>query len=316
LAARAEALVAIKILKSRSGFSLLEILIVTALMGAIALIASRAIKNGLTTKKKLDARLKVESMVFDALRLMSTDVERAFHYQHALYEIDRASLASQPNPNDPPPPGGNPSDLNPNQQALQAPPIRLTNMVGKEESLHFTTLNHYRTTANSPESNQIEVGYYLENCKSRVTREESKCLWRRSSTIIDNDVTRGGDATPLVENVTEFKLEYLSENINLKEWKRDWVTDQNGSIDTQNLFPVMVKVTLAIENKKEKVLNKFKQTVIATVRSPNNMDPSKRFASAGGQAGGGQINAGQANGGGANAGGGAPPNDDDGGGEN
>lgn len=295
---------AIKIFKSRSGFSLLEILIVTALLGAIALIASRAIKNGLNTKKKLDARLKVESMVFDALRLMSTDVERAFHYQHALYEIDRASLAAQPNPNDPPNGTNPPTDLDPTQQALQAPPIRLTNMVGKENSIHFTTLNHYRTTANSQESNQIEVGYYLESCKSRITRDESKCLWRRSSTIIDNDVTRGGDATPLVENVTEFKLEYLSENINIKEWKREWVTDQNGSIDTQNLFPVMVKITLSIEDTKNKVINKFKQTVIATVRSPNNMDPSKRFANTGGQQNGGQTT------------GGAPPPPDDDGGEN
>lgn len=286
---------AIRLLRSRSGFSLLEILIVTALMGAIAVIASRAIKNGLATKKKLDARLKIESMVFDALRLMSTDVERAFHYQHALYEIDRASLASQSNPNDPPP-TENPTNPNPNptQQVQLIPPLRLTNLVGKEESLHFTTLNHYRTTANSQESNQIEVGYYLENCKSRVTREESKCLWRRSSTIIDNDVTRGGDATPLVENITEFKLEYLSDNINVKEWKRDWVTDQNGTIDTQNLFPAMVKITLAIEDKKNKVLNKFKQTVIASIRSPNNIDPAKRFANTGGQAGGGQTTSGQA----------------------
>lgn len=264
-----------KYLQNQNGFSLLEILIVTAIMGAIAVIASSAIRGGLQTKKKLDARLRVESTVFDALRLMSTDIERAFHYQHALYEIDRMSLEAQNaagggNPNDP-------SDLNPNPQGVAPPPERLTNMVGKENMLHFTTLNHYRTIANSQESNQIEVGYYIESCKSRSTGKESRCLWRRTSLIIDNDVTRGGDATALLENVKELKFEYLSENINEKDWKREWLTDNNGSINTQNIFPSMIKIFLSVEDKDNKEFGKFQQTIIASIRSPNNIDPGKHF---------------------------------------
>lgn len=297
-------------LHSKKGFSLLEILIVTALLGGIAIIASTAIKNGLNTKKKLDARLRVESMVFDALRIMSTDIERAFHYQFALYEIDRASLSAKQGQNEDTTNPNGTGDINPEIQGLQAAPIRLTNMVGKENSIHFTTLNHYRTTANSQESNQIEVGYYLENCKSRQTRVESTCLWRRSSTIIDNDVTRGGDATPLVENVTEFQLEYLSENVNLKEWKKEWLTDNNGNMDTQNIFPAMVKISLTLDDKKNKAISRFKQTIIASIRSTNNVDPAKRFAQANQQ----QNNTGGTTNGGNNNG--RPPTGDDGGGEN
>lgn len=253
-----------------------------AILGGIAVIASQAIKNGVNTKKKLDARLRVESMVFDALRVISTDIERAFHYQFALYEIDRAAVAAQKPEQQP----GQPPQPNPNDPTAQQPPARLTNMIGKDSSLHFTTLNHYRTTANSQESNQIEVGYYIENCKSRVTRKESRCLWRRSSNIIDDDVTRGGDATPVIENISEFKLEYLSEDINVKEWKSEWVTDRNGNTNTRNIFPAMIKITIAIENKDDKSIPKFKQTIIASVRTPNNVDPAKRFGS--GQQQGGQ----------------------------
>lgn len=265
-----------KRLNRNSGFSLLEILIVVALMGAIAVIASQAIKNGLNTKKKLDARLRVESMIFDALRVISTDIERAFHYQFALYEIDRASLASQ-KPAAPQP--GQPPVANVDPTAQMPPPARLTNLIGKENSLHFTTLNHYRTTANSQESDQIEVGYYIENCKSRATRKESRCLWRRSSTSIDDDVTRGGDATPIVENVGQFKLEYLSEDVNIKEWRSEWVTDRNGNAQTRNLFPAMIKITISIDTDKDKNLPRFSQTIIASVRTPNNVDPAKRFGS-------------------------------------
>lgn len=244
-----------------------------AILGGIAVLASQAIKNGLNTKKKLDARLRTESMVFDTLRVMSTDIERAFHYQFALYEIDRLSVAAQKPPQQPGQPPPAPQD--PSTQI--PPPARLTNLIGKDSSLHFTTVNHYRTTANSQESDQIEVGYYIENCRSRVTRKESRCLWRRSSTIIDDDVTRGGDASPMIENVDEFKLEYLSEDVNVKEWKSEWITDRNGNATTKNIFPAMVKITISTYNKDDKSVPRFKQTIIASIRSPNNVDPAKRF---------------------------------------
>lgn len=265
---RQEVPVDLKVFKSKNGFSLLEILIVTAIMGAIAVIASTAIKGGLRNKKKLDARLRVESSVFDALRLMSTDIERAFHYQYTFYEIDRTSVTGGTPPGQP---TGNPQD-----PVQPIPPERLTNIIGKDSSLHFTTLNHFRTTANAPESNQIEVGYYIENCRSRTTQQDSRCLWRRSSTIIDNDVTRGGEATPLLENVTELKFEYLSEDKNEKEWKKEWMSDVNGG-NNQNMFPIMIKIFLSIEDKKNKEFGKFQQTIIASVRSTNNVDPAKRF---------------------------------------
>lgn len=257
----------------------MEILIVTAIMGSIAVIASQAIRGGLQTKKKLDSRLRTESMVFDALRLMATDIERAFHYQYALYEIDRNALAAQQADTDQD--QGDNTNIQANQGQSLPPPVRLTNFIGKEEFVHFTTLNHYRTTANAQESNEVEVGYYVDSCKSRVTGKSSQCLWRRNSIIVDNDVTRGGDATPLIENVTTFKLEYLGEGKTDKEWKKEWLTDNNGSATTQNLFPALVKISMTIEDKDNKEFAKFSQTIIAAVRFTNNVDPAKKFQGTG-----------------------------------
>jgi prepilin-type N-terminal cleavage/methylation domain-containing protein len=267
--------------RSSRGFSLLETLIVLGILSVVAVISSRAIKGALLNKNKIDGRLKVETVVFDALRIMATDIERAFHYQYALYEIDRQTIAAQQAGANPA--GGVGVQPNPNTPgALQMPPPpeRLTQFIGKEEQLHFTSLNHQRTVANSQESNQNEVGYYLADCKSRITDKTSRCLWRRSSSVIDNDVTRGGQAIPMVENVSELKFSYLSEDPNDKEWKRDWLSDSNGSANTQNFFPNMVKITLEIHDKDNKEVGKFKQTIIATVRFPNNIDPARRFAPA------------------------------------
>ncbi len=240
-------------------------------MAVIGLLASNAIRGGMQNKRKLDARLTVETSVFDALRLMATDVERAFHYQYALYEIDKQAITKKK-----PRPAQDGAYVNdPNE--LPPPPERLTQFIGKADQVHFTTLNHQRTVANSHESNIVEVGYYINDCKSRVTDKTSRCLWRRNSLTLDNDVTRGGESTLLLDNVTDFKLEYLNEDFNDKEWRSTWISDANGDARTQNKFPLMVKITLEIHDKDSKDIGKFRQTVITTVRFPNNIDPAQRF---------------------------------------
>lgn len=257
-----------------AGFSLIEIMIVMTIMAGMAVVSSRSIRTAVMNKKKIDARLKTETVVFDALRLMATDVEKAFHHQNVLYELERQALQKRDQTNK--------NINNGNNNAPQAPPLpppaRLTQFIGKENSMHFTTLNNQRITANAPESDQIEVGYYLNTCKSRVKKDKtSQCLWRRTSTIIDNDVTRDGQATRLVENVSLFKLEYMSEDQNLKDWKTTWLTDQNGDATTQNLFPYLVRITLETYDKDNPDIGKFKQTIVASVRFTNNIDPAKRF---------------------------------------
>lgn len=281
--------------RNSKGFSLLETLIVLGILAVMSLIASRAIKGALLNKGKIDARLKTETVVFDALRIMATDVERAFHYQYALYEMDMQVLTQQRQaqgqaqiPGQPFPPPQQAQFGDNNDFTLPGPPERLTQFIGKTDQLHFTTLNHQRTTANAQESNQSEVGYYLAECKSRLTDKSSRCLWRRSSTVIDNDVTRGGPATPLVENVSQLKFDYLSEDPNDKEWKSDWVSDNNGNANTQNMFPNMVRIFLEVHDKNNKNIGKFSQTIITTIRFPNNIDPARRFAPQGAAAAGGQ----------------------------
>jgi prepilin-type N-terminal cleavage/methylation domain-containing protein len=287
-------------LRDSRGFSLLEVMLVTVIMAVMALAASKSIKTAMMNKSKIDARLKTETLVFDGLRLMATDVEKAFHYQYVTYEMERqAQIAKEQRLQSKGAQAG--AGANP-QQPLIAP-IRYTQFIGKENSMHFTSLNNQRTTANSQESDQIEVGYFLATCKSRMSKKTSQCLWRRSSLIVDNDVTRGGDATPLIENVSEFKLEYLSDDPQQKEWRTIWQTDSNGDANTQNLFPYLVRITLATEDKDSKFVGKFKQTVVAVVRFPNNTDPAKRFASGVGGTGPVNNNGGP---GGATTGGGVP----------
>lgn len=263
------------------GFSLVEIIIVMVILTVFATMAARSIKTAIYNKKKIDARLRIEAMVFDALQIMKADVEKAFHYTDPFYELDRSALiaantkkgTSGGNNNA----NNNQSGVNPNLQ-LPPKPIKLTQFLGKNTAMHFTTLNHFRSLADSQESDQVEVGYFIRDCRARGDKKGKSrpCLWRREALTIDDDVEKDGKEVVLLENVKKFTLEYLPEDANEKEWRQEWQSDRNGDAITRNKFPYMVKISVDVEDETKAIVG-FKQTVIANVRFPNNQDPAKLF---------------------------------------
>jgi hypothetical protein len=86
----------------------------------------------------------------------------------------------------------------------------LTHFIGDNDEMHFTSLNNVRTTTGTVQSDQMEVGYYLASCRNRIDkRKQSNCLWRRKSSVLDDDVEQGGTNTVLLENVNSMKLRFL-----------------------------------------------------------------------------------------------------------
>lgn len=267
---------------NEKGFSLLEIIIVMTIMGVFATIAARSIKTATNNKKKIDARLRIESSVYDTLRIISTDLEKAFHFTNPFYELDKYALTAASTKK-----SGTNNNANAQQvtgqqqgQAVSIPPRPpiLTQFIGKENNVHFTTLNHFRTVSDSAESRQVEVGYFLKNCRPKGKKDgkSTPCLWRRSALTIDDDVTDGGKAVVLLENVKIFQLEYMSEDPNQRDWQDQWQSDRNGSSTTQGKFPQLIKITLRVEDA-GKAIAAFQQTIIASVRFPNNANPEQLF---------------------------------------
>ena len=83
--------------------------------------------------------------------------------------------------------------------------------------MNFVTMNNGRTNTASVQADFIEVGYSLKDCKNLSTQKTSRCLHRRVQSVLDDDVTTGGNEIVMLENVSEFKLRYIGAN------KQDWV---------------------------------------------------------------------------------------------
>lgn len=267
---------------NQKGFTLLEVMISVSILAFLAIATTQAIQNAVKSKAKVQTRVDRVSEVRDALRIIERDINMAFHYRDIniqLYNnsIDARQKQSKTKKKDGdnklPPPGfkaeggvgsGSEDTLQKKKEVI------LTHFKGDEDAVHFTTLNNTRTTVDSKESDQAEVSYYIEQCTNRVNKtHRSDCLWRRVSPIIDDDVTRGGTAIPLLENVTEFTLRYLGPGRE-EEWAKRWHSDSQGDALSQNKFPYAVEVTIETQDKTREKAPTTRMTMVASLRFPNN----------------------------------------------
>lgn len=290
------------------GFTLVEVMIALAILAGLSLLTAQAIRSGINNKMMLQDSLARESAVTDALRVIRNDIVSAFHHRPVHITMINEVIAEV---RQPAAPAGDPSEnqqsradqqqrsnrQNPqagrNQQqqqqqltpeqvaALGTPrptPVPTTGFFGTAESLYFTTLSHVRTIRNSKESDQAQVGYYVEDCKSRqpakgAARESvrTRCLYRAFDPQLDDRVEEPGPGTVLVENVTEFKLRYLGPGY--EDYVETWKTGEGGDANTRENFPYAVEVTLTVHNRSDPKDKPFSQTILAPIRFPNNPPP-------------------------------------------
>jgi prepilin-type N-terminal cleavage/methylation domain-containing protein len=259
---------------SQKGFTLIEMLITVAILGTMTVLATQSIQQAIKSKGKIQAQIDDISRMRDALRLIEADINEAFHYRDVEKEI--TDLVNKTTPATPGTPGprtptqpafANPQQYTPPPEVVRVDPV--TQFVGNGESINFVTMNNARMIRNLKQADFIEVGYALKDCKSLGGNQgSSKCLWRRTTSWVDDDVTKGGDEVVLLENVSEFKLRYIGKGKD--DWVGDWRTDAGGDTVTKNHFPSAVEVSLTVEKKEGGKSKKYSMQIVAQVRFANN----------------------------------------------
>lgn len=271
---------------SRRGFTLIELMITITILGALTVMTAQSISQAIKSKVKLQDQIDDVSRLRDAMRLIERDINLAFHYRDVEKDLyDQIHKSNQPTtPSGQPP---NQQQILQQQQQAQAQANALgaydpfaanrelprqdpvTQFVGTTDSMNFVTSNNARTVKDTQQADFVEVGYSLKDCKSlKEDGGTSKCLWRRSSPIVDDDVTKGGDEVVLLENVSEFKLRYIGKG--KQDWVTDWRTDEGGDSITKNNFPEAVEVSLTTEKKVQGRTKKYSMQNVVPIHFPNN----------------------------------------------
>lgn len=273
---------------SPSGFTLIETIITLTILAFLTMMAAQTIQQAFRAQVKIQTQIDQVSHVKDTLRLIEKDINLAYHYIDLQKDIAEELNKMQKKPNNnpgsplnappmvPQPPGTTPSTNNPYLKTEnRIDPT--THFIGKEEEVHFVTLNTVRLIKDSPQANFGEVSYFLNSCKNRVDKkfESGKCLFRRTSPLVDKDPTKGGSSTQLLPDITEFRLRYYSKI--QKDWRKDWNSkDEGGDTNTKGRYPEAVEINLTVETqpkdpKKEKKKKVSIQMVIP-VHFPNNIE--------------------------------------------
>lgn len=275
----------------KRGFTLVEVLLSVAILATLSTLAARSISQAVKAKIKLQEQIDDASKMRDALRLMESDVNLAFHHRDVEKELQDLLKKKNGQATAPKPPAG--GFFGGPTQATDAPPVTpveaprkdpVTHFVGAANSMSFVTMNNARMVRNTRQADFIEVSYSLKNCSSADGTRSSQCLWRRSSPIVDDDVTTGGDEVVLLENVTEFGLKYIGKG--KQDWVTEWRTDKAGDAVTKDRFPQAVEISLTVKRDIEGSRGKsktYKMQIVASVHFPNNKEDGGAQTAAGAQ---------------------------------
>lgn len=260
-------------MKKNSGFTLLEILITISIMAILSILAAQAIRQSVQAKKKIQDQIDDLSRVRDAMRLMERDIALAFHHrdfeQEIADQIKKAENSNKPLPGQPgyvpdPNPPLQPQDQ---RQAPREDPV--THFVGGNEELNFVTMNNARMISNIRAADFSEVGYSLKNCKT-LGMDSGKCLWRRSSLLVDKDVLTGGTEVALLDHVEELKFRYIGKG--KQDWVLEWRSDSAQDATTKGNFPLAVEVSLTFNKKTGEAVKKYSMQIVAPLHFPNNKE--------------------------------------------
>ena len=271
-------------LRKTSGFSLLEVVLAISILSTLAVLSTQAISRALNARTKIQAEVDDVSALRDSMRLIRTDLNLAYHHRDFEQEIidlvnkpSTKAGGTPPTGSPPPPPdpsAGSAADSNPSTGKKKREAQRMdpsTHFVGDNEQLNFVTMNNGRMLASSPQADFIEVGYALKDCKNLTTGAPSKCLFRRTQTILDDDVTQGGNEAVMLENVTEFKLRYWGAD--KTDWLNNWKSTKESLDDsTKNRYPDSVEVSLSIERAFAQKKRTYALQFIVPIHFPNNPD--------------------------------------------
>jgi len=131
----------------------------------------------------------------------------------------------------------------------QQEPTTASCFKGEDNQLQFTSFAHLRLRRDADESDQSEIGYFIDTVES-VKGGKVSALMRREDPTIDEDPLKGGTVNVLAENVSSITFEYwdATKEIGDEAWVDEWDACQEGNTVGERfpLLPERVRITLEI----------------------------------------------------------------------
>ncbi len=187
--------------------TLIEALIAIAIVALVAALVGSGVVQTVKNKERVEEGLDRYHVISAALDRMQRELSMAY-------------VSAQ---------------VNPNQALNHYQTIFKVTDRSSGDRIDFTSFSHQRLYRDAHESDQNELSYFITNHP-----EESgvRVLARREQSRVDDQPTRGGRVEILIEDVSDFQLEFLDPLSG--QWVRSWDTTQAAG--QPNRLPSQVKI--------------------------------------------------------------------------
>ena len=195
---------------TRSGFTLIEVLVSVALVAVIMLLIWQTTGQTLNAKQRIEKRDELYHNAHVSVDKMVQDISMAFLVNGPSHTGQR-----------------------------QGSPQIKTVFKGEDASLYFASLAHLRLFSGSRETEGSEMGYKVEQDPDN---RDFLILMRRESKWMDDKPEEGGVWLPLASRVKKLKIEYYDGR------KFDWQSSWNTESDTGMKLPRAVRISIDFDN--------------------------------------------------------------------
>lgn len=195
----------------QSGMTLIEALIAIAIISLVSALVWSGFAQTMKNKERVEEDL-------DRYHVISAGLDRMQR------ELSMAYVSAQENPN---------AALNHYRTIF-----KVTDR-SSGDRIDFTSFSHQRLYRDAHESDQNELSYFIT---SHPEDPGIRVLARREQARVDDDPTRGGRVEILIEDVSDFQLEFLDPLSG--QWVRSWDTTQAAG--QPNRLPAQVKIMVTM----------------------------------------------------------------------
>ena len=241
---------------SRSGFTLIEVMISMTLLAFISLAIYQATTSSFTLREKLMGTGDFQNGIRLSIGILDRDF--AVLYSPTLM-IPEPTASASPSTSEETGEGGASrvsEDLTSGElgrstkfwgAAADLTGLRPSRFQGDGTSMSFISASHLRIYRETPETELAAVSYTLEDDRLPGAIEGTKLLMRTTDPAIYADdlgerESKTARKYPLIRGVTKIAFKYWHPE--KKEWVPSWDSD---SSDLKNIYPTMLQITLEVK---------------------------------------------------------------------
>lgn len=205
----------------RAGMTLIEVLLVTALLAFVSLAIFSSVSTMISAKRKIDTQSESTQEFRAVLGLMTRDIQSAFF--NTVYDLVWNPVPKVRDPQ---------TGITPPPDPVPAP---FSIFYGKENEIFFSARSHQRVAANTPENEQHFVTYQLQ--EQKLVRAESS----RAVNMYDREDPNKFKSTVLIDRVRSLKFRYFDSKQG--SWIDNWDSEAAAYRDR---LPGAVEINLVI----------------------------------------------------------------------